>query len=67
MKIIVHTKYGIFESANFPEERRMQLVDKLNNIHVSINFAFTLSDGNEIYFTKEMIHDSLFILEKSND
>lgn len=64
MKLIVHTQYGIFESAVFPEEQKDKLINNLNSIHQSVNFSFTLADGSQIYLSKELIQNSIFIMEK---
>lgn len=65
MKIIAHTKYGIFEGADneYDEEQYVNIGKFLENIHKLEYFSFN-TDKGEIYMTKEIIADTLFILEK---
>ena len=64
MKLIAHTQYGVFESKTIGEEQYSRLSETLHSIHKTVNFCFELSTGGMIYFTKEMIANTLFILEK---
>jgi len=65
MKIIAHTKYGVFEGVeNEYDEKKYEDIGKfLEQLSDLTNFSFH-TDKGEIYFTKEMIADTLFILEK---
>jgi hypothetical protein len=65
MKIIVHTKYGVFEGveSEYREQKYLQTGQLLEKISKLEYFCFN-TDKGEIYMTKEMIADSLFILEK---
>lgn len=64
MKLIAHTQYGVFESNDIPESEEYKVEEILNNIHKIVNYRFSLSTGGYIFFTKEMIANTLFILEK---
>jgi hypothetical protein len=65
MKVIAHTKYGVFESIekDATEEEFEEMDNFLKNLYISQWFTLDTDKGG-IYFTKEMITDSLFILEK---
>ena len=65
MKVIAHTKYGVFESIEkaATEEEFEEMDNFLKNLYISQWFTLDTDKGG-IYFTKEMITDSLFILEK---
>jgi virulence-associated protein VapD len=65
MRIVAHTKYGVFEGVEneYDEEKYADIGKFLENIHKLEYFSFT-TDKGEIYITKEMIADTLFILEK---
>ena len=65
MKIIAHTKYGVFEGVEheYDEEKYVDIGKFLEKIHQLDYFSFQ-TDKGEIYITKEMIADTLFILEK---
>ena len=65
MRIIAHTKYGIFEGTKheYDEVQYAEIMKFLEQLHKLEYFAFT-TDKGEIYFTKEMIADTLFIFEK---
>ena len=65
MKIIAHTKYGVFngveeEYSQKEYELIVKFLEKLANLSY---FSFVIETG-EVYMTKEMIADSLFVLEK---
>ena len=68
MKIIAHTKYGVFEGIEkeYNEEQYVQIGKMLENLcELKYSKFFCLeTDKGEVHFTKEMIADSLFILEK---
>ena len=65
MKIIAHTKYGVFEGIEneYNEEQYNQIGRLLEQLCDLKYFSFH-TDKGEVYFTKEMIDDTLFILEK---
>lgn len=65
MRIIAHTKYGVFTSAEdkYSEEAFVELCEFLENLHNMEYFTFGTETG-KVYMTKEMIADSLFFLEK---
>jgi hypothetical protein len=65
MKIITHTKYGIFQGIDRAYDKTEYediklFLEKLPKMEY---FSFETYTG-VIYFTKEMIADTLFILEK---
>ena len=65
MRIVVHTKhgvvYGIEKDYNESSYRETgKFLERLGSVEY---FSFETDEG-EIYFTKAMIDDSLFILEK---
>ena len=67
MRIIAHTQYGVFEGKHgeATEEQYNEMQTFLrDNLYQSPYFKFQLADGNTIFFTKEMIARSLFILER---
>ena len=65
MKVIAHTRYGVFESIqkDATKEEVEEMEDLLENLHITNWFALGTNKG-KLYFTKEMIADTLFILEK---
>ena len=65
MKVIAHTKYGVFESIekDATKEEFEEMEYLLENLYITNWFALDIDKG-KIYFTKEMIDDTLFILEK---
>ena len=65
MKIIAHTKYGVFEGVEneYDEEKYAEIGKFLEQIYKLEYFSFT-TDKGEVYMTKEMINNTLFILEK---
>ena len=65
MKIIAHTKYGVFEGVEkeYNEEKYAEIGKFLEQLCDLKYFSFQ-TDKGEIYLTKEMIADTLFILEK---
>ena len=65
MKIIAHTKYGVFEGVEkeYNEKQYVQIGKLLEQLCDLKYFSFQTNKG-EIYLTKEMIDDTLFILEK---
>ncbi len=67
VKIITHTKYGVFKGAETKyseaEYRKVgQFLEQVNKLEFEY-FSFTTDEG-EVYMSKEMINDSLFVLEK---
>ena len=65
MRIVAHTKYGVFVGAKneYDEEKYTEIGKFLEKVHKLDYFSFQVDKG-EIYFTKEMIADTLFVLEK---
>ena len=65
MKIIAHTKYGVFEGVEkeYSEEKYYEIGKFLEQLCDLKYFSFH-TDKGEIFLTKEMIADTLFILEK---
>jgi hypothetical protein len=65
MRIVAHTKYGVFEGIEneYDEEKYVNIGKFLEKIHKLDYFSFQ-TDKGEIYFTKQMIDDTLFVLEK---
>ena len=65
MKIIAHTKYGIFEGVEneYDEKKYVEIGEFLGKVSDLKYFSFVTNKG-EIYFTQQMIADTLFVLEK---
>ena len=65
MRIIAHTKYGVFTSTEnkYSEETFAELCEFLEKLYDMNYFTFGTEAG-KVYMTKEMIADSLFVLEK---
>ena len=65
MRIVAHTKYGVFYGIekDYDEYTYCEIDKLLEKIGEMKYFSFETNDG-QIYFTKGMINDSLFILEK---
>jgi hypothetical protein len=65
MKIIAHTKYGVFEGIErkYDETEYKEIGNFLEKIADLKYFSFK-TDKGEVYMTKQMINDTLFILEK---
>jgi hypothetical protein len=65
MKIVVHTKYGLYESKE--QENTDEVYDKLREFLSNIPNYKYLSIETEtgfIYMSSAMINESLFILER---
>ena len=65
MRIITHTKYGVFEGTKreYDETEYEDIRLFLEKLPKMEYFSFE-TDKGVIYFTEEMIADTLFILEK---
>ena len=65
MRIIAHTKYGVFEGTEteYSETEYEDIELFLEKLPKMEYFSFG-TDKGVIYFTKEIITDTLFILEK---
>jgi hypothetical protein len=65
MRIIAHTKYGVFNGVGeeYSEEKYEEIGKFLEKLADLSYFSFVIETG-EVYMTKEMIVDSLFVLEK---
>ena len=65
MKIIAHTKYGVFEGVeNESDEEKYAEIGKFLEKLTDLKYFSFVTDKGEIYFTKEIIADTLFVLEK---
>jgi hypothetical protein len=65
MKIIAHTKYGVFHGVEMPHEKEDW--DKISNLlkeAKNLSYFSMGTDTGEIYFTPTMIQDTLFVLEE---
>jgi hypothetical protein len=65
MRIIAHTKYGVFEGIEREYDKTEyenigKFLEKLSKLDY---FSFA-TDKGEVYMTEQMISDTLFILEK---
>lgn len=66
MKIIAHTKYGVFTSVEqtATEEEFLEVGEFLANVvERGARFSLDTAEG-KIFFSENMIKDSLFILQK---
>ena len=65
MRIVAHTKYGVFHGVeqDYDEKKYEDIGKFLEQIYKLEYFSFH-TDKGEIYITKEMIADTLFILER---
>ena len=65
MKIIAHTKYGVFEGIEVEyDETEYKRIGKLLEYLPELEYFSFNTDKGELYMTKEMFADTLFILEK---
>ena len=65
MKIIAHTHYGVFEGKSVKySETEYKRIGKLLEYLPKVEYFSFETDNGEVYMTKEMIANSLFILEK---
>jgi hypothetical protein len=65
MKITAHTKYGIFESVSAPyTEDDWGKLTNLIKESMNLSYFCMATNTGEIYFTPEMMKDTLFVLEK---
>lgn len=65
MRIVEHTKYGVFNGVaeEYSEEEYKRIGVFLERLKDLSYFSFTTETG-EVYMTEAMISDSLFVLEK---
>ena len=64
MKLTIHTKYGTFKcTKNDDYDAVSESLSKLSKLS-SLNIT---TDEGEIFMGKDLIADSLFVLEKEND
>ena len=65
MRIIAHTKYGVFTGVEeeYSEEDYKETCEFLDQL-CKMNYLALDTENGKVYMTKEMIADSLFILEK---
>jgi hypothetical protein len=65
MKIIAHTKYGVFEGVRQKYDKtEYTRIGKLLEYLPKLEYFSFETDNGEVYMTKEMIADTLFVLEK---
>jgi hypothetical protein len=65
MKIIAYTRYGVFEGKSVKySETEYKRIGKLLEYLPKVEYFSFETDNGEVYMTKEMIADTLFILEK---
>lgn len=66
MKIIAHTKYGIFESCDqeYNEEEYEKLKEFMSEIASGGSYISLQTDNGFVYLGKELIQDSLFIIQE---
>lgn len=67
MKIIVHTKYGTYESRE--QESTEEVYEKLKKFLSNIaNYKYISVETKNgyLYMTSAMINDSVFLIEKEN-
>ena len=65
MNILAHTKYGVFQTteSKYNEEDYKSISDFLERLP-ELEYLQLETDGGDVYFSKELIADSLFILQK---
>lgn len=65
MNILAHTKYGVFRTSQveYDEEGYMRISEFLEGLS-ELDYLQLETDGGDVYFSKELIADSLFILQK---
>jgi len=68
MRIIVHTKHGVFYGieSDYNESDYLEATSFLKRLNFLEYFTLTTDDG-EVYLPKEMINDSVFIIEKQEN
>lgn len=67
MKIIAHTRYGVFEGKSVEyDETDYKGIGKIleHVVNPKAEYFSFETDTGEVFFTREMIANSLFILEK---
>ena len=67
MKLVAHTRYGIFESIEqeYDEDYYEQVKELLSRLSEFKYFTFETNDGN-VYLNKELIGESLFQIIKGD-
>lgn len=65
MRLVAHTKYGVFKGSeeDYDEQKYAKIGKFLENMS-RLEYFCIVTDAGEVYMTKEMINDSLFVLEK---
>jgi hypothetical protein len=65
MNILAHTKYGVFRTSQveYDEERYMRISEFLEGLS-ELEYLQLQTDDGDVYLSKELIADSLFILQK---
>jgi hypothetical protein len=65
MRIVIHTKYGVFEGIERDyDEKDYDSIEKFLAQLPKLEYFSFGTDKGEVYLTKEMIADTMFILEK---
>jgi len=69
MRLEVYTKHGVLhgKKTKYNEETYNELLNFIKGLHEVDYLHFETDDGDIVYMTKNMIHDSVFILRKNND
>lgn len=65
MRIIAYTPRGMFkgEEHDYTEETYQGITHFLEKLPDLTYFSFSLAESGEIYFTKAMIDESVFVLQ----
>ena len=65
MNILAHTRYGVFRTSQveYDEEGYTRISQFLEGLS-ELEYLQLETDGGDVYFSKELIADSLFILQK---
>ena len=65
MNVLAHTKYGVFRTSQieYDKEGYMRISEFLEGLS-ELEYLQLETDGGDVYFSKELIDDSIFILQK---
>jgi hypothetical protein len=65
MRIVAHTKYGVFNGVaeEYSEEKFKRVGEFLERLK-DLSYLSLTTETGEVYMTEAMISDSLFVLEK---
>jgi hypothetical protein len=66
MKIVAYTQYGVFESfeRDYDEKLFKYMEKQLEQLDECKTFFFELKDNSMIYFSKESLSNTIFVLKK---